>query len=358
MTSRSSVALICTLVVLSSPLSALPASAHSVAIDTSVQCPSSTPNAGFIDVSGLDATTQLAINCVAALGISKGTSSSAFSPSNPVTREQMALFLIRQATVQGIAVPAPVGQGFTDIVGLSPDRQDAINQLAQLGIAKGTTSTTFSPTQVVTRWQMALFLYRLSIAANVATEEYPNHNEFTDLTGVLPEAATAINALADTHIALGTSGSSFSPNLDVLRWQMALFLTRTLAAASGVTMVVTAWNSVGSSPGILSPRDQIMIDFSGGVVPVGTGTVLDLLDADGTTATLTCGTNVFCLFVVTPPTINSLLITITSDLTPTGGSVASINPTVQVERISGLTSASLAPINVVGSGPGRIFGGF
>src|SRR4026207_2435438 len=62
---RSTIARIAVLaMVLSLMPVALPASAHSVALDATGPCPAATPSAGFTDIGGLDATTQTAINCL------------------------------------------------------------------------------------------------------------------------------------------------------------------------------------------------------------------------------------------------------------------------------------------------------
>ena len=81
---------------------------------------------------------QLAINCLKAFGITTGTTATTYSPNDVVARWQMALFLVRQAADHGIAIPAAAPQGYTDIGGLPQATQDAINQITQLGIAKGT----------------------------------------------------------------------------------------------------------------------------------------------------------------------------------------------------------------------------
>ena len=231
-------------VVLSLFAVALPASAHSVAISTAVSCPASTPNAGFTDIAAFGADVQLAINCLFAFGITTGTTATTYSPNGTVLRWQMALFLVRQAADHGITIPAAASQGYTDIAGLPQATIDAINQVTQLGISKGTTTTTFSPNDVVTRWQMALFLRRLAGLAGVTVTDDPAHNQFSDIAAFSAEIQAAINFLADGHIALGTGGSLFSPNDPVFRWSMALFLTRVLAAdnvppPSGTAVVVT-----------------------------------------------------------------------------------------------------------------------
>jgi hypothetical protein len=243
-------------VVLSLFAVALPASAHSVARDVSVSCPANTPNAGFTDIGAFGADVQLAINCLAAFDITQGTTATTYSPNSTVLRWQMALFLVRQAADHGITIPAAASQGFTDISGLPQATQDAINQVAQLGISKGTTTTTFSPNDVVTRWQMALFLRRLAASANITVADDPAHNQFGDIGAFSAEIQAAINFLADGHIALGTGGSNFSPNDPVFRWAMALFLTRVLAADGIVqpSTLVTVTPTAAATQGTGSAR--------------------------------------------------------------------------------------------------------
>ena len=210
----------------------VPAFAHPAAIDTSLPCPATTPNAGFTDIGALDVITQRAINCVANFDITQGTSPTSYAPNATTTREQMALFLIRQAAAHGMAIPTPADQGYSDIGTLPQSSQDAINQLSQLGVSQGTTPTTFGPLSGVTRWQMALFIYRLGLAAGVDLPSDPAHNLFTDIAQLSAEAQTAVGALSDKHIALGTTETTFGPQRVLTRWEMALFLTRLLAAGN------------------------------------------------------------------------------------------------------------------------------
>jgi hypothetical protein len=134
--------------------------------------------------------------------------------------------------------------------------QDAINQIADLDISRGTSSTTFSPNDPVTRWQMALFLRRLAGLAGVTVADDPAHNQFSDIAAYTAEIQAAINFLADGHLALGTGGSLFSGNDVVTRWQMALFLTRVLAADGVVqpSTLVTVTPTASSSQGAGSAR--------------------------------------------------------------------------------------------------------
>jgi hypothetical protein len=115
---------------------------------------------GFTDIGTLPVEYQLAINQLAQLGVSLGTGPNTFDPGGIVSREQMALFLVRWLGLSGMVLPSGDSQGFTDIGSLSPESQTAINQLAQLGITTGTAPGLFSPSGPVTREQMASFLVR------------------------------------------------------------------------------------------------------------------------------------------------------------------------------------------------------
>ena len=124
-----------------------------------VSVPSST--APFGDLTGLSDEAVSAIGSLAAMGITTGTSATEYSPGDPVTRWQMALFLMRLHGLTGFELPSGQSQGFEDVGSLPQDTIIAIDQLAQLGITTGTTPTTFSPLLDVTREQMASFLARL-----------------------------------------------------------------------------------------------------------------------------------------------------------------------------------------------------
>ena len=187
-------------------------------------CNGVAPSAGFSDVGSANPHLN-DINCIATLEITAGTAPGVYSPGEAVTRWQMAIFLARTAAVLGVGLPAGGAQGFEDLGGLSVEAVTAINQIRQLGITTGTTATTFDPYGVVNRWQMALFLTRLHPMVGGTLPPDPG-NGFTDLTGLAPEAITAVNQLAALGITLGTGPGLYSPSNPVAREQMASFLAR------------------------------------------------------------------------------------------------------------------------------------
>jgi hypothetical protein len=93
-------------------------------------------------------------------GITSGCGIGIYCPDSPVTRAQMAVFLLRAKHGAGYVPPA-VGSttGFSDVpIGYWADRW--IKQLAAEGITGGCGNGTYCPEAPVTRAQMAVFLVR------------------------------------------------------------------------------------------------------------------------------------------------------------------------------------------------------
>ena len=95
------------------------------------------------------------INSLFERGITVGCGGTNYCPTQGVRRDQMASFLVR-----GYLLPDPVDDHFTDDTGSV--HEDDINSLFEEGITNGCTPTTYCPSQIVTRGQMAAFLHRAS----------------------------------------------------------------------------------------------------------------------------------------------------------------------------------------------------
>ncbi|MGH8958735.1 MAG: PQQ-dependent sugar dehydrogenase [Acidimicrobiia bacterium] len=108
------------------------------------------PSGQFADTA--ESPYEWAISSLAAVGITQGCAVDHYCPDDPVTREQMASFLVR-------AFLFPAGDDlFTDDE--ESVHEEDINSLAKAGITLGCSPTTFCPAQVVTREQMAAFIFR------------------------------------------------------------------------------------------------------------------------------------------------------------------------------------------------------
>ena len=129
----------------------------SAAVESSQACPAGqVPVSAFGDIGGN--THAASIECVVWHRIARGVTATTFEPHLPVRRDQMASFVARTLEAAGVDLDTPGDQGFTDIVGNV--HAEAINQIAALGVARGTSATSFEPHLPVRRDQMASFVAR------------------------------------------------------------------------------------------------------------------------------------------------------------------------------------------------------
>lgn len=160
-----------------------------------------------------------AVQWAVSKGIVKGTSDDTFSPKLPCTRCQIITFLWRAA---GEPKAANRNNPFSDV-----DEDDyfyeALLWAIENGITQGTSSTTFDPDQSCTRAQMAVFLYRSANSPTVA-----GTGNFSDVDYESYFASAVIWA-AEQGITVGTSDTTFSPDMECTREQIVTFLYRWLA---------------------------------------------------------------------------------------------------------------------------------
>jgi hypothetical protein len=185
-------------------------------------CPSRVPRGTFADVAPDDVHAR-PIDCVAWWDVADGVTAKSYAPAVPVNRAQMATFVARAIEKTGYALPASPPDAFGDDDGSV--HEQAIDQLAAVGVIGGVRPGVFDPGALVTRAQMATFLVRAHDL--VSSSDLTNvGNRFVDDDGTAHEAN--INKAAGAGIAGGTSFGYFSPLADVSRAQLASFLARTL----------------------------------------------------------------------------------------------------------------------------------
>jgi len=173
-------------------------------------------------------------------GIVEGVSDHAYGPLQALTREEMALVLVRLAALVGIQVQTARKTRFADVHQLPRESQEAIDQLTtQLKISHGTSAATFSPAEAVTRGQVALFLQRLVNRIPVLQERgrTPDdvkktirvsdaHPSFTDLGSVAVAIYDAIVQLHRLGVVSGVSSNVYAPAALITRAGMARFVAR------------------------------------------------------------------------------------------------------------------------------------
>jgi hypothetical protein len=163
------------------------------------------------------------IGKLSARGVTVGCGSGFFCPNDPVTREQMAAFIMRAKGE--FNPPTPQSQRFLDVPP-SNTFYRFIDRLAALQITLGCTAdhTLYCPNSPVLREQMAAFMLRGLGEFNPPT---PASQRFTDV----PPANVFYNfidRLAVLQITLGCTQDHmlYCPNDPVTRAQMAAFLVR------------------------------------------------------------------------------------------------------------------------------------
>ncbi|MEM9464448.1 MAG: S-layer homology domain-containing protein [Actinomycetota bacterium] len=145
--------------------------------------------------------------------ITVGVSDGCFGPDEIVTRGQFATFLWRWAgRLTGSAHP------FVDV---ADDRfyADPVRWLWTTGITTGTSPTTFSPDDQLTRGHIATFLWRHAGRPAAPVSDFVDverHRYF----------AVPIDWMVANEITTGTSATTFDPERPVTRAEFAAFLHR------------------------------------------------------------------------------------------------------------------------------------
>jgi glucose/arabinose dehydrogenase len=105
----------------------------------------------FTDDNGIQG--ESSINALAEAGITGGCAPNLFCPTRPVTRAQMAIFLVNE-----LNLPPTATDYFDDDDGKTGE--SSINALAAAGLTGGCATRRYCPSSNVTREQMAAFLHR------------------------------------------------------------------------------------------------------------------------------------------------------------------------------------------------------
>jgi hypothetical protein len=215
---------------------ALPAQAQSF-LDPADPCRGPEVPSSFSDRGAIPEVHRLNVDCAAQERVTRGQTADRFEPARAVTRGQMASFIARVLQAGGHQLPAPQDRGFTDI-GSSVHR-DAINQLAQIGVTEGRTSTRYEPESPVRRDQMASFVVRAAEFAYRVGESRDQLDgstvgafPFSDVADGNVHRANIAAAVELLGVTVGQEGTSYNPAGSTTRAQMATFVIRLLDVTS------------------------------------------------------------------------------------------------------------------------------
>lgn len=153
-------------------------------------------------------------------GLFSGTTATTFSPYAPMTRAMLVTVLYR---LEG--EPAVTGRsGFSDVM-IGSYYEAAVTWAADNGIVNGTSATTFSPSENVTRGQMAAILCRYAQYKQYGTSASASLSAFSDASAVSTYAKAPLSWAVAEKLVNGTDGKLL-PRASATRAQVAAILHR------------------------------------------------------------------------------------------------------------------------------------
>ena len=162
-----------------------------------------------------------AVNYVTLTGLMNGTGDG-FSPNLAINRGMMVTVLYRMAGSPEVTAEKP----FTDVPA-DTWYTDAVIWASENGITAGTSETTFSPTNSLTREQLATFFYRFADFENPDPIEITGDlTGFTDADQVASYATDAMKWAIGEGLISGTTETTLSPKATATRAQVATILMR------------------------------------------------------------------------------------------------------------------------------------
>jgi hypothetical protein len=158
-----------------------------------------------------------------------------YCPESPVTREQMAVFLLKALDGASFTPAGCTAAPFADVPCSSPFAP-WIQALVTLGITTGCGGNNYCPGNPVTREQMAVFLLR-TIGGPAYTPPPCATPHFADVPCSSPFAPW-VEDLITRGITAGCSAASYCPTNPVNRAEMAVFLVKTFNIAPSAPSAV------------------------------------------------------------------------------------------------------------------------
>jgi hypothetical protein len=224
------------------------AMASALATSAIVIAPSAHAASVFPDVNASTEEGKAIIN-LAERGIISGYPDGTFKPANPITRTQAAKILAGILKLDTVHVKNP---NFKDIKP-GDENYGAIAALANAGIISGSNGY-FNPTKNITRGQMSKMIvkgFNLTITNDI---DIP----FNDVKAG-SEYEPYIKTLFANSITKGTTPTTFGPQSNVKRSQLASFVVRAENVQGNATVYASQFNQdyIFASYGGINPAEDI-----------------------------------------------------------------------------------------------------
>ena len=157
-----------------------------------------------------------AVRYVTGKSLMNGTSTTAFSPNENMSRAMLATVLYRMS-----GETAEADSSFGD-VSSSAYYAAAVNWASSKGIVNGTGADAFSPGASITREQLAAMLYRYAAEPSVSADL----SAYTDAVSISPYAEKAVEWCVAKGILSGKSATRLAPQDTATRAECAAMLQR------------------------------------------------------------------------------------------------------------------------------------
>jgi hypothetical protein len=164
------------------------------------------------------------IHTIAIDEITAGCGGGNYCPYAPVSRAEMAVFLLKSKHGASYVPPPATGTVFDD-VSTSVFAADSIEQTYAEGITVGCGGGDYCPDAPVSRAQMAVFLLKASLGSTYVPPPATGL-VFGDVPTTV-FAADWIESLAALGVTSGCGGGNYCPDAPVSRAEMAAFLVLT-----------------------------------------------------------------------------------------------------------------------------------
>ena len=149
-------------------------------------------------------------------GIVKGQTDTAFAPNATATRGQVVTMLYRMEGEPAV----PSTAAFLDLT--QDYYKNAVNWAAAKNIVSGTSSTTFSPGNNITREQLATMLYRMAGSPSVSGDL----SKFSDGSAAQGYAQNALIWAVSKDIVRGNADGTLAPGASATRAEVCAMLMR------------------------------------------------------------------------------------------------------------------------------------
>jgi hypothetical protein len=146
----------------------------------------------FADV-GVDKWYSPAIEWAASAGIVAGYGNGNFGPEDKITREQMAVMLVRHAIYKGYELPNGLTTEFNDEADIVSWALEAVKLVQAAGIVVGRPGNIYDPLGIATRAEVSTIFARF-------IEVYVNYAVDNSIPGTPQVTATASSAGVDAYI--------------------------------------------------------------------------------------------------------------------------------------------------------------